>query len=110
MSTGRQDLTRCEGYGLGTRLAAKMQARKHQRPPRRVAVFTICYVHAGNPMWGAYTFLALERRPALLPTAEPPGVRRSVTADISVASSHERSSYASLYTCHRTSVLKSLST
>ena len=52
---------------------------------------------------GAYTFLALERRLALLPTAEPPGVRRSVTADISVASSQERSSSASLHHCRRTS-------
>ena len=56
-----------------------------------------------NSPCGAYTFLALERRPALLPTAEPPGVRRSVTADISVASSQERSSSASLHHCRRTS-------
>src|SRR2546428_8779389 len=52
---------------------------------------------------GAYTFLALERRLALLPTAEPPGVKRSVTADISVASSQDRSSSASLHHCRRTS-------
>jgi hypothetical protein len=56
-----------------------------------------------SPYWEAYTILALERRSALLPTAEPPGVRRSVTVDISVASSQERSSSASLHHCRRTS-------
>ena len=72
------------------------QAHKHQRPPRRVAVFTIRYAYGAAPS-GVYTILALERQPALLLTTEPPEMRRSVTVDISVASSQERSCSASLH-------------
>jgi len=64
--------------------------------PERVAVFTIHYAHGAAPR-GAYTIRALEGQLALLPTAEPPAMRRSVTADISVASSPERSCSASLH-------------
>src|SRR5262249_6459255 len=41
------------------------QAHKHQRPPRRVAVFTIHYAY-GAALSGGYTILPLERHLALL--------------------------------------------
>ena len=39
------------GCRLCTRLATKAEARKHQRPPLRVAVFTIRYAHVGSSVW-----------------------------------------------------------
>jgi hypothetical protein len=54
------------------------------------------YAYGAAPN-GAYTILALWRRLALLPTAEPPELRRSVIVDISVASSQAQSSSASLH-------------
>jgi len=58
----------------------------------------ICYAHGGKPLWGLYLRGSGEAISAPPSSRQSQSrVRRSVTADISVASSQERSSSASLH-------------
>ncbi len=64
-----------DGQGaLVTRLAPKIETRKHQRPPLRVAVFTLYYSHVSSPLWAPTPHWAMDRQLELLPTTSPPAL------------------------------------